>query len=562
MIRFSKLVLLFFTFYFSLFTSSAQNTYTNPILAGFYPDPSLCRVGDDYYLVNSTFSYFPGIPVFHSKDLVNWKLIGHVIDRAEQIDYTGRGVSRSIFAPTIRYHNGLYYVTCTMIDGKGNFVATATNPAGPWSKPYWLPIDGIDPSLFFDDDGQTYIAYNSIPPGNQSLYNGHRTIRMNKFDAKEMKIISSDTILVNGGTDISKKPSWIEGPHILKKDGYYYLISAEGGTGADHSVVAFRSNKPQGPYVSYEGNPILTQRNLEGERKFPITSTGHADLVQLPNGKWWSIFLGTRPYEGDYYNTGRETFLTPVEWKDGWPILNPGEKEVKYQYPLPLPAQKTGSTYSGNFFYKDDFTSAKLSSDWIFLRTPKEAWWNMTGKKGFLTINVRPETAGGLSNPSFVARRQQHLQFSASTALQFQPQNANEKAGLTIFQNETHFYFICRSVENGKPVVQLYQSGTNRADSNNMKLLTTQELKGSTAGTLQLKITGKNDQYSFYYSDASGKWQTLKEGVDGKFLSTKEAGGFVGATIALYATSLGSSSNSKAYYDWFSYTGDDEVYKK
>ena len=561
MIRLTKTSFLFFLFSFSLFTSSAQpNTFTNPILAGFYPDPSLCKVGDDYYLVNSTFSYFPGIPVFHSKDLVNWKLIGHVISRAEQMDFTGKGVSRSIFAPTIRYHNGLYYVTCTMIDGKGNFVVTASDPAGPWSQPYWLPIDGIDPSLFFDDDGQTYIAYNSNPPGNKSLYNGHRTIRMNKFDAKAMKIISSDTILVNGGTDISKKPSWIEGPHILKKDGYYYLISAEGGTGADHSVVAFRSSKVQGPYVSYEGNPILTQRNVQGERNYPITSTGHADLVQLPNGKWWSVFLGTRPYEGDYYNTGRETFLAPVEWKDGWPIINPGSNEVQYRYPMPLPAQKGSVAYSGNFSYKDDFNNPQLSPDWIFLRTPKEDWWNIKDKKGFLAVKLRPQTAGGVGNPSVVARRQQHLQFEASTALQFTSNDSLEKAGLMVFQNENHFYYLCQSVDKGQPVIQLYQSFENRADSNKMILLASQPLANNQKQLLKLKIKGDNDQYSFYYNSGSN-WQALKENVDGKFLSTKVAGGFVGTTIGLYATALGRQSNSVAYYDWFEYKGDDAVYK-
>ena len=557
-------------FWLSALSLQAQppGQYTNPILAGFYPDPSLCRVGDDYYLVNSTFSYFPGIPVFHSKDLVNWNLIGHVITRAEQMDFTGKGVSRSIFAPTIRYHDGLFYVTCTMIDGRGNFVVTATNPAGPWSNPSWLPVDGIDPSLFFDDDGQAYIAYNSNPPGKVSLYNGHRTIRMNKFDYKTLKIISGDTILVNGGTDITKKPSWIEGPHILKKNGYYYLISAEGGTGADHSVVAFRSKQVQGPYVSYEGNPILTQRNLKIERKYPITSTGHADLVQLPNGKWEAIFLGTRPYEADYFNTGRETFLTPVTWKNDWPIINPDSDSVLYAYPLPLPAMKDKSNtskYSGNFSYKDNFTTASLSKDWIFLRTVKENWYNLTSKKGFLTLQVRPQTAAGRMNPSFVARRQQHTNFTVSTSLSFNATADNEKAGLMCFINENHFYYLCQSQQDGKAVVQLYQSPQNVADSNSMILLQSQTLATSGNAPLYLKVTGHADQYAFYYSLNNHDWQLLKDGVDGKFLTTKVAGGFganfVGNTLALYATALGKTSNSVAYYDWFEYRGEDEVYK-
>ena len=541
--------------------------YTNPILAGFFPDPSICRVGDDYYLVNSTFSYFPGIPVFHSKDLVNWKLKGHVITRAEQMDFTGKGVSRSIFAPTIRYHEGLFYVTCTMIDGRGNFVVTAKDPAGPWSNPYWLPINGIDPSLFFDEDGQAYITYNSIPPNDKSLYNGHRTIRINKFDHKEMKVVGENTILVNGGTDITKNPSWIEGPHIVKKNGFYYLISAQGGTGADHSVVAFRSKNIMGPFVPYENNPILNQKNVEAQ-KHPITSTGHADLVELPNGQWYSIFLGTRPYEADYFNTGRETFLTPVTWKDDWPILNPGVDLVQYKYPLPLPEKKDKSNnakYSGNFSYTEDFTSSKLPADWMFLRTVKENWYSLSKKKGMIALTLRPETAAGKSNPSFIARRQQHTNYEAVTSITFSPKNENEKAGLLTFMNEDHFYLLCKSKENDKDVIQLYQSPKNGSDSNSMILLSSQALNVSTSTPIQFKVVVNGANYSFYYSTNNKDWKLVKDNVDGKFLSTKEAGGFaanfVGSTIALYATSLGKTTTNTAYFDWFKYTGNDEVYK-
>jgi len=552
----------------ALHAQQSVKQYTNPILSGFYPDPSICKVGTDYYLVNSTFAYFPGIPVFHSKDLVNWNLIGHVITRGEQMDFTGKGVSRAIFAPTIRYHDGLFYVTCTMIDGKGNFVVTAKNPAGPWSNPSWLPLDGIDPSLFFDEDGQAYVTYNSIPPDNKSLYEGHRTIRMNKFDYKTLKVLGENKILVNGGTDISKKPSWIEGPHIVKNFGYYYLISAEGGTGADHSVVAFRSKNIEGPYISYENNPILTQRNAKGDRENPITSTGHADLIQLPDGSWQAVFLGTRPYEADYFNTGRETFLTPVTWKDEWPIINPGNELVKYTYPLPLPQIKaSGNTtaYSGNFSYKEEFNKDKLKPDWIYLRTVKETWYNTTTKKGFLSLKVRPETVAGKMNPSFVARRQQHVRFRATTSLLFNANTENEKAGLLCFMNEDHFYFLSGSKENNKSMVELYQASKNVTDSNRMILLASKSLPANYKGSVQLRVRASADKYAFYYSTDNNNWRLIKDNVDGKFLSTKVAGGFganfVGNTIALYATSLGNKTNSIAYFDWFQYKGDDAVYK-
>lgn len=295
-------------------------SFTNPVIAGFYPDPSICRVGKDYYIVNSTFSYFPGINVFHSRDLVHWKLIGYVLNMPEQFNLDGQGVSRGLFAPAIRYHNGLFYVTCTLVDIGGNFVATAKDPAGPWSNPVWLPeINGIDPSLFFDNDGKAYIVYNSIPPDDKPLYNGHRTIRIHEFDPESLKVKGEERILINGGTDINKKPAWIEGPHIFKKDGVYYLIDAEGGTADQHSEVVFKSTNVYGPYVSYENNPILTQRQLDPQRPFPITSTGHADFVQTESGDWWAVFLGCRPYEDEYITRGGKHFWPPYAGKTAGP---------------------------------------------------------------------------------------------------------------------------------------------------------------------------------------------------------------------------------------------------
>jgi xylan 1,4-beta-xylosidase len=536
--------------------------YTNPILSGFYPDPSICRVGGDYYLVNSTFAYFPGIPVFHSNDLVNWKLIGHVMSRTEQMDLTGMGVSRAIFAPTIRYHNGLLYVTCTIVDGKENFVVTAKDPAGPWSNPVWLPeIIGIDPSPFFDEDGKAYIVYNSIPPDDKPLYDGHRTIRINSFDSKNLKIISDNRILVNGGTDISQKPSWIEGPHLIKKYGYYYLVAAEGGTYENHSVVVFRSKTLDGPFVPYDKNPILTQRHLGADRANPISSAGHADLVELPNGEWQAVFLATRPYDGTHYNTGRETFLTPVKWIDEWPQFNPGYEEIQYHYPLPLPEKKVDShPYSGNFTFRDEFNSTNLHPDWMFLRNPKESWYSIKG--GVLSLQLRPQTVMGTDNPPFIARRQQHQKGEASTALSFTPAAENEKAGLLVFQNEDHFYFLCQSIESGNSVVQLYQSIRNKNDAVDMKLLASQTVKLSTGKDLLLKILIQTDTYAFAFSTDGKVWQTLMEGVDARWLSTATTGGFVGCTIGPYASSHGKESASKALFRWFEYKGNDDIYKQ
>lgn len=530
----------------------------NPILAGFYPDPSICKANGKYYLVNSTFAYFPGITIFESENLAGWKQLGHVLTRPSQLKLEGAGVSRGLFAPAIRYHNGLFYLTCTLIDKGGNFVVTAKDPAGPWSDPIWIPeVNGIDPSLFFDNNGKAYLIYNSVAPDNKPFYEGHRTIRMYEFDIFKMKIIGEEKILVNGGTDLSKKPIWIEAPHIFKKDNYYYLICAEGGTAFNHSEVVFRSDKANGPYVPYEKNPILTQRQLDPSRKNPITSTGHADFIETDSGEWWAVFLGCRPYEDDYYNLGRETFFAPVSWKDGWPIIDPDHAEVQYHYPIAVKSGRVKNEFSGNFTFTDNFDNDKLDSRWIFLRANDKPWYNLSDRKGFLSLQLQPLTCAEKLNPSFIAHRQQHLRGSATTSISFTPQSPNEKAGIVIFQNETHFYFLCKSIENNESVIQLYKS--KEADSS-MDLIAFQKLSNRSVD-LQLKIEAKGNTYAFLFSTNGKDWITLQDNIDAKFLSTKIAGGFVGCVFALYATSQGQPSNSKTYFDWFKYQGDDDVYK-
>ncbi|MGD8779404.1 MAG: glycoside hydrolase family 43 protein [Ignavibacteria bacterium] len=554
------------------FKTQENKKFTNPVLAGFYPDPSICQVEDDYYLVTSTFSYFPGIPVFHSKDLVNWELMGHVLDRAEQLDTEGLGLSRGIFAPAISYHDGKFYVTCTVVDGGGNFVVTSEKPEGSYSNPVWLPeIMGIDPSLYFDDDGKTYILYNSDAPDNKPLYEGHRTIRMFDFDIETLKVVGQDTILINGGSDLSKKPIWIEGPHLYKMDGHYYLMAAEGGTAEDHSEVIFRSKNIYGPYESYKNNPILTQRHLDPKREFPITSTGHADLVSTKSGEWWAVFLGIRPYrpfEKNYYNLGRETFLAPVRWIEdsegvSWPVINPDFDEVQYYYDYPdinTPKKENIIPYSGNFTTMYDFNNETLHKNFIYLRTPKEKWWEI--KDGAVVMNLRPKTCSGTSNPSFLAHRQQHIKGSASTSVSFEPSAENEKAGLVIFLNESHYYFICKSLENGEPAVQLYKAVEEEDSDSIMELITSAVIDKEQADKkLNFKIETDSKTYSFYYAFENNKWISLEEGMDGTYLRAVIPRDFIGCVFAMYATSLGEESSSKAYFDWFKYTGDDEIYK-
>ncbi|GAB3296351.1 glycoside hydrolase family 43 protein [Hymenobacter humi] len=530
----------------------------NPILSGFYPDPSIVKVGADYYLVNSTFSYFPGIPVMHSRDLKNWKQVGNVISRPSQMNFLGDRMTRGLFAPAIEYHNGTYYVTCTLIDHKGNFVVTAKNPAGPWSDPTFLPqVRGIDPSLYFEGD-KAYVIYNSDPPDNKPLYDGHRSIKIIELNPQSLQTVGEAKIVVNGGVDLSKKPVWIEGPHLMKRNDWYYLYAAEGGTSVNHTEVVFRSKAALGPFVPYEKNPILSQRELPRDRKDPITSAGHAQFVEGPDGKTYAIFLAVRPYEGNFYNTGRETFIVPVVWKDEWPVMDPGPNGVQYSYKASYPEVKQAGArpQSGNFGYTLTFEK-QLDPALLFLRTVDSTSFSLSKAKG-LTLKLKPETCAETGNPAFIGKRQQHLYCTAETELTFAPKAANEKAGLVIFQDEKHFYYLCKSVDGGKPMLQLFKS---TADAKQPELLAQAPLKSAT-GSVQLRIKAQGDTYGFHFSDNGKAWTTLQDKVDGKFLSTQVAGSFIGCVFGMYATSSGQPTANTASFKWLKYEGNDPMYKK
>ncbi|MCV9386966.1 glycoside hydrolase family 43 protein [Reichenbachiella ulvae] len=534
--------------------STTTNTFTNPILAGFYPDPSICKAEDKFYLITSSFAYYPGIPIFESDDLVNWKQIGHAIDRPEQMNFNGQGTSRGLFAPAISYHQGKYYIVCTHVDKGGNFIITADNPAGPWSQPTYLPkLNGIDPSLYFEGD-KLFIVYNSIPPNNESLYEGHRTIRMFELDINTFETLGEEKLLVNGGVDLSKKPVWIEAPHLYHINDYYYLMCAEGGTAYDHSEVIFRSKNVDGPFEPWDQNPILTQRHLNPARPNPVTTSGHADIVEVKDGEWWAVFLACRPYGDNFYNIGRETFMTPVSWTDGWPVINPDFEEIQYQYPTPLGNEVEASafSYSGIFSFKDEFEGEQLDMHYLFLRTPEEKWYHI--KDGQLSLQLRNADLSSLSNPSYIAHRQQHHEGSASVGLTFEPIQEGEMAGLAAFQSAKNYYLLAKTMIDGKSAVALYQSNDSSMQAIASAPLTSEE------ATLDLKINFDKENYSFYYKEGAGEWTLIKDQVDGTFLSTQVAGGFVGSTIGMYAFGKEGTDN-QAQFDYYEYQGDDQVFK-
>lgn len=523
-----------------------EGSYRNPILAGFYPDPSICRVGDDFYLVNSTFAYFPGIPIFHSRDLVNWRQLGHVIARPEQLEYTGLGVSRGIFAPAISHHDGVFFVVCTMVDAGGNFLVTANDPAGPWSDPVWLGFEGIDPSLFFDDDGRAWLVNNGAPPG-EPQYDGHRAIWIQQFDIAARRLVGPRRVLVNGGVNLAEQPVWIEGPHLYRRGDWYYLCCAEGGTAEDHRQVIFRGRAPTGPFEPWTGNPILTQRNLPATARGAVTSTGHADLVVGPDDNWWAVFLGCRPYSGRYYATGRETFLLPVTWTDdGWPVILPKGKRVPLVVPAPVapPAEPGGSEpegtgpgatvpLTGNFTWRDGFDRESLSPAWIMLRSPAETWWQLAPNEGGVRLTPRAEGLSGTGNPTYLGRRVQHARFDASVALRV-PEDPDVSAGLVLFQAEHYHYYL--GVRRGVgPGLKLF---IERHEGDAGKVIAEAAIARGEAGPDVIRLRAAVDDAKLQFGFALGEeeeWRTLVREADARILTTQAAGGFVGATVGMHA---------------------------
>ena len=491
---------------------SGKDVVYNPILPGWYSDPSICTNGEgDYFLATSTFSYFPGVPIFHSRDLVNWKQVGHVLDRPSQLTGLGRQhTSGGIYAPDIKYNpkNRTYYMITTNV-GTGNFLVKTQDPFGAWSDPILLPqVQGIDPSLFFDDDGKAYIVNNDEAPGGKPEYDGHRTIRIVEYDVENDCTIGERRIIVNKGVDPAAKPIWIEGPHLYKIDGKYFLMCAEGGTSDQHSEVIFRSDSPMGEYKPWHRNPILTQRHLPADRPDPVTCTGHADLVKTPDGAWWGVFLGCRPTKKGFENLGRETFLMPVRWsQDGFPFFLEGEETV------PLIVRHPGTRVEGN----------PLDQAWMTLRGPATGLYALKG--GALELTCSPMHATRFETPALILRRLQHHAFTASTRMRFIPEGS-EAAGLLLYKDERHQLFLKVCLVDGNPTICLERSG---------ETLSCKALP-KTFSTVDLAIASDDGlTFRFGYAVDGREMRTLIAGVDASYLSTAVAGGFTGTTVGPYA---------------------------
>ncbi|AUP80885.1 glycoside hydrolase family 43 protein [Flavivirga eckloniae] len=533
-------LLLAFVISFSIYGQNAPDNFKNPILSGFYPDPSICRVGDTYYMVNSSFEWFPGLPIHESKDLVNWKLIGHGLSRPTQIDYKdGLRNSNGIFAPTIRYREGKFYIICTMVGGKGNFIITAEHPAESWSDPIWIKdAPGIDPSLFWDDDGRCYYTGAGVIDGTSGDWPGKNGIWMQEINPDKGELIGEKKQLTFGHASNAR---WAEGPHLFKINGEYLLLIGEGGTGEYHSVTVFNSKNLWGPYIPNHANPVMTHRHLSDT--YAIGQTGHADLVQTQNGDWWSVMLAKRKVDG-YITLARETFLAKVkmtEQESGiTPIFNPGKGLLQFEQKRPdLPWTPVAKKPT-----QEDFNNEELPLDWNFLRTPKTNWYTI--KKGYLGLKLRPQTLEELKNPSFIGRRTLYHNYEAATKVHFKTKKANESAGLAIYRRNGNSFQLLKQKDQ-LVLIKVYQK-------DNVGDITPKEMarvpyKGDSV-IFHVKVEGVKAQFS--YGTSLSDLKQIGDIQDYAILSDEIAQRFNGVYIGVYATSSGEESKRTSNFDWFS----------
>jgi xylan 1,4-beta-xylosidase len=489
----------------------SNRSFPNPILPGFHPDPSICRVDDDFYLATSSFEYFPGVPIFHSRDLVHWRQIGNVLDRSSQLKLDVAPSSGGIFAPTLRFHGGLFYLITTNYWGGGNFFVTTADPAGPWSEPVTVDLPGIDPDLCWDDLGHCYSTSSGIVQTGIDTETGSR---------------KSEPVAQWSGTGLQHP----EAPHIYRRGKWWYMLIAEGGTERGHCVSIARAQSPTGPFEGCPRNPILSHRSTDR----PVQNTGHADLVELSDASWWMVLLGTRPrgMTPMYQVLGRESFLTRVHWDDDdWPVVAPVELQFAPPNLEPHPWSQPPA--------RDDFDAASLAPSWISVRRRRDDDWSLLHRPGWLGLRGSSDSMDG-PLPTFIGRRQQH--HSCTVSVRVEAGDARE-AGLCIRMDDRHHLelFICEG-----DVVVRYRIGDLEQE------LARTPVQQATC-TLELQIRPPSAKGMGMPPDeitlgvqAADDFHRLAT-VDGRYLSTEVVSGFTGRVIGMYAL------EGWAYFDWFEY---------
>jgi alpha-N-arabinofuranosidase len=541
-----------------------EGFYINPVISGAHPDPSICRVGDDYYIVNSSFEYFPGLPIHHSKDLVNWELIGHGLHREDQcngemnlVDVQSDG---GIHAPTIRYHKGKFYIITTNVynsgDGKPglmrNFIITSENPSGPWSDPHIIKgAPGIDPDIFFDTDGKVYFI-GTHNPGDMNS-NGIGEIWIQELDIKNWILKGERKTVWDGVFGCCT-----EGPHIYKEHGLYYLLVAEGGTGKNHAVMMAASENIFGPYEENPRNPVLTTRHVTED--YFVNSTGHADMIELPDKRWYMVSLGKRnDIDGDA-NMGRETYLTPMVWEPTivkWQQVTETKWEpVNYLFPVASPLTGKVERYEKlpfqdkpqykNNTFKDDFLFPKLDLEWTFIRVPQKNTYSLEANMGSLRLYTKPGTIENRKRFSMIGFRQRESDFEYQVKMEFAPKDDKVESGIIHYQKERNYLSNTVYKENKRFYLEQRLKEKDKINEKTIKRILLKDYKNN----ILFKVVSKNAKYTFYYS--------LNDGENFKYFTTLDAikmldRNYTGALLGVFSTSNGNKSSDYADYDWVLY---------
>lgn len=535
--------------------ATEEGFYRNPVLPGCYPDPSICRKGGDYYMVNSTFCYYPGVPIWHSRDLVSWERLGYVLNRPSLLKINRKDkMPWGVYAPDIQYNpmNDTFYMITTGTGyGSTTYVKTKDPKSGVWSEPVSLPsIHGIDPSIFFDKrTGKAYIVNNDIP-ATEPAYEGHRAIWIREFDWQNDCVKGEAKVIVDGGVKPQEKPIWIEGPHLYGINGNYFLMCAEGGTAEAHSEVLFQADEPMGQYTPCKTNPILTQRDLPENRADKVTCSGHADLIETQGGEWFAVFLGVRPFKGGHDLFGRETFMLPVKWEQDQPVILPEKTPIPILVPLSKEQQylQAKSQVKGFRHYGEQrlWSDGKLADNAEFIRRQTGGFYSIN-QDGSLGLSLGEDKMGGFGFPAMIGLWVNSLLFEANTCLAFSPENGDKKAGIALFHDDEHYVRCFKTcAQNG-----------NVGGKKSMKQVLRVEawLKGSLEAQWEmpiskreatedvlLKVRGLGDgTFAFHYAfqgKDKGKapiFRPIGKPISGEILSTRTAGGFTGTLLGVFA---------------------------
>lgn len=545
-----------------------MNVIHNPVIPGTYPDPSICRVGDDYYLICSSFELYPGIPIFHSRNLADWTQIGNVMTAANGFHVKANSLIGGVMAPTIRYSNGTFYIVNANFSDKGNFVVTATDPAGPWSEPRWMTdVPGIDASVFFDDDGSAYV----LGTGDVVDENGVKTrgIWMAGYDFERMRRTTEPRPIWTCALRGAEAP---ESPHLYRKDGWYYLVIAEGGTEHYHAVTVARSRELFGWYEGNPANPVMTHRHLGMDAQF--VNIGHADLVDTPEGDWYAAMLGSRTIEGCHKNLGRETFVCPVEWQNDWPVFSPGTGKVEEEYPLPRGAEPgEGDAWAD---LDCDFADDGLPARMVLWGTPYGDVYTVGNGKLELSCLARAidqpvrcaldecENARRDDCVAFAGFRQFTADFVAECEMAFVPEGA-ETAGFLIMEACNHQYRLERSVgADGGQILSLVLTTTDMHGMlPHMPMFKGETVKEIVASvpygreTVVLRIEGRGQRLTFSYGPDSSHMQVLAADQDAVRINPDilagTSGNLVGDFVGMYASGNGVDTGRKAVFTRFAY---------